>query len=137
MCVQSKTCQYRILRLPFRDTPGAWPAALAPIGPGHNQPANPGLTGGLPRAAEKPPCAAQNVTFRCVAGGTASADGAIMEDIAPPMPAERALAALDQPAPADTGPPKRISKKVRAAIDAMVYGDCKKIVEAAARRASL
>jgi hypothetical protein len=49
------------------------------------------------------------------------------------MPAKRALAALDQPAPADTGPPKRISKKVRAAIDAMVCGDCKKIVEAAAK----
>jgi hypothetical protein len=57
------------------------------------------------------------------------------------MPAKRALAALDQPALADTGPPKRISKKVRAAIDAMVCGDCKKIVEAAAKvglaRASL
>jgi hypothetical protein len=61
---------------------------------------------------------------------------AIMEDITPPMPAKRALAALDQPAataPSDGGPPKRISKKVRAAIDAMVSGDCKKISEAAAK----
>jgi hypothetical protein len=60
---------------------------------------------------------------------------AIMEDITPPMPAKRALAALDQPAPAaiDVGAPKRISKKVRAAIDAMVSGDCKKISEAAAK----
>ena len=58
-----------------------------------------------------------------------------MENITPPgTPAKRALAALDQaPAPADTGPPKRISKKVRAAIDAMVSGDCKQIKEAAAK----
>ena len=56
-----------------------------------------------------------------------------MENITPPMPAKRALAALDQPAPAGAGPPKRISKKVRAAIDAMVSGDCKKISEAAAK----
>jgi hypothetical protein len=57
----------------------------------------------------------------------------IMENITPPMPAKRALAALDQPAPADIGPPKRISKKVRAAIDAMVSGECKKICDAAAK----
>jgi hypothetical protein len=48
------------------------------------------------------------------------------------LPAKRALAALDQPAPAvPPGPPRRISKKVRAAIDAMVSGECKKIIEAA------
>jgi hypothetical protein len=57
----------------------------------------------------------------------------IMENITPPMPAKRALAALDQPVPIDIGPPKRISKKVRAAIDAMVSGDCKKICDAAAK----
>jgi hypothetical protein len=56
-----------------------------------------------------------------------------MENITPPTPAKRALAALDQPAPADIGPPKRISKKVRAAIDAMVSGECKKICDAAAK----
>jgi hypothetical protein len=56
-----------------------------------------------------------------------------MENITPPMPAKRALAALDQPAPADIGPPKHISKKVRAAIDAMVSGECKKICDAAAK----
>ena len=56
-----------------------------------------------------------------------------MENMTPPMPAKRALAALDQPAPADIGPPKRISKKVRAAIDAMVTGECKNITEAAAK----
>jgi hypothetical protein len=51
-----------------------------------------------------------------------------MENITPAMPAKRALAVLDQPArAADIGPPKRISKKVRAAIDAMVSGDCKRI----------
>jgi hypothetical protein len=57
----------------------------------------------------------------------------IMENTTPPMPAKRALAALDQPAPADIGPPKRISKKVRVAIDAMVTGECKKISAAAAK----
>jgi hypothetical protein len=74
------------------------------------------------------------VTFRCVAATSAGADSTHMENIIPPMPAKRALAALDQPAPAaDIGPPKRISKKVRAAIDAMVSGDCKKICDAAAK----
>jgi hypothetical protein len=57
----------------------------------------------------------------------------IMKDVTPPMPAKRTLAALDQPVPADIGPPKRISAKVRAAIDAMVSGDCKKICDAAAK----
>ena len=54
-------------------------------------------------------------------------------DITPPMPAKRALAALDQPAPTVPVPPKRISAKVRAAIDAMVSGECKKICDAAAK----
>src|ERR1700728_839502 len=58
----------------------------------------------------------------------------IMEKITPPMPAKRALAALDQPAPAaEVGPPRRITKKVRAAIDAMVSGDCKRVCDAAAK----
>jgi hypothetical protein len=57
-----------------------------------------------------------------------------MENITPPMPAKRALAALDQPAPiVPPDAPKRISKKVRAAIDAMVAGECKTIQEAAAK----
>jgi hypothetical protein len=56
-----------------------------------------------------------------------------MENITPPMPAKPALAALDQPVPADVGPPRRISKKVRAAIDALVSGECKKISDAAAK----
>jgi hypothetical protein len=53
-----------------------------------------------------------------------------MENI---TPAPRALAALDQP-PADSpapAPHKRISKKILAAIDKMVSGECKKIAEAA------
>jgi hypothetical protein len=56
-----------------------------------------------------------------------------MENITPPgTPAKRALAVLDDPAPAAVpGPPKRISKKVRSAIDALVSGDCKQIKEAA------
>jgi hypothetical protein len=55
-----------------------------------------------------------------------------MEKITPPgTPAKRALAAFDNPAPAEPLPPRRISKKVRAAIDAMVSGDCKKIKDAA------
>jgi hypothetical protein len=57
----------------------------------------------------------------------------IMENITPSKPAKRALAALDQPAPTDIGPPKRISPKVRAAIDAMVTGECKNITEAGAK----
>jgi hypothetical protein len=57
-----------------------------------------------------------------------------MENITPPgTPAKRALAVLDTPAPAVPLPPKRISKKVRAAIDAMVSGDCKRICDAAAK----
>jgi hypothetical protein len=48
------------------------------------------------------------------------------------MPAKRALAALDAPAPiVPPDAPKRISKKVRAAIDLMVSGECKKICDAA------
>ncbi len=55
-----------------------------------------------------------------------------MEKITPPgTPAKRALFAFDNPAPAEPLPPRRISKKVRAAIDAMVSGDCKKIKDAA------
>jgi hypothetical protein len=65
---------------------------------------------------------------RCDQAGTA--DDGSMENITS-MPAKRALAVLDQPAPAVPTPPRRISKKVRAAIDLMVTGDCKKIVEAA------
>jgi hypothetical protein len=58
-----------------------------------------------------------------------------MENSSPPgTPAKRALAVLDTPAPTvPPDAPKRISKKVRAAIDLMVTGDCKKIIEAAAK----
>jgi hypothetical protein len=57
-----------------------------------------------------------------------------MENVTPPgTPAKRALAALDNPAPAEPLPPRRISKKVRAAIDTMVSGECKKICDAAAK----
>jgi hypothetical protein len=57
-----------------------------------------------------------------------------MENVTPQgTPAKRALAVLDNPpAPAAPGAPaKRISRKVRAAIDLMVTGECKKISEAA------
>ena len=55
-----------------------------------------------------------------------------MEKITPPgTPAKRALFAFDNPAPAEPLPPRRISKKVRAAIDAMVSGKCKRICDAA------
>src|ERR1700704_5618532 len=55
-----------------------------------------------------------------------------MENITPPgTPARRALAVLDTPPPATPLPPKRISKRVRAAIDLMVRGECKQIKEAA------
>jgi hypothetical protein len=55
-----------------------------------------------------------------------------MEKVTPPgTPAKRALAVLDNPTPdVPAGSPKRISKKLRAAIDAMVNGDCKSIREA-------
>jgi hypothetical protein len=44
-----------------------------------------------------------------------------MEKITPPMPAKRALAALDQPAPAEpVNNALRITNKVRAAVDLMV-----------------
>jgi hypothetical protein len=48
-------------------------------------------------------------------------------------PAKRALAILDS-LPADAaapGPARRVSKKVIAAIDAMVTGECRNITEAA------
>jgi hypothetical protein len=56
-------------------------------------------------------------------------DGGNMENI---TPAPRALAVLDKP-PADAAamPHKRVSKKITAAIDKLVSGDCKKIAEAA------
>ena|SRR6476660_9112398 len=55
-----------------------------------------------------------------------------MEKVTPPgTPAKRALAALDNPAPTEPLPPRRISKKTRAAIDAMVSGSCKTVAEAA------
>lgn len=54
-----------------------------------------------------------------------------MENIT--QPARRALAALEQPTTdaAAPAPTKRISKKILAAIDKLVSGDCKKITEAA------
>jgi hypothetical protein len=52
-----------------------------------------------------------------------------MENI---TPAPRALAALDNPPAENIAPPKkRVSKKIIAAIDKMVSGECKKINEAA------
>jgi hypothetical protein len=57
-----------------------------------------------------------------------------MENISPPgTPAKRALAAAASPPAPDLEPvaPGRISRKVRAAIDAMVSGDCKNITAAA------
>jgi transposase-like protein len=56
----------------------------------------------------------------------------IMENTTPRgTPAKRALAVLDTPQPTEPIPPRRISKKVRAAIDAMVSGQCKRICDAA------
>jgi hypothetical protein len=55
-----------------------------------------------------------------------------MENITPPgTPAKRALAVLDNPPPESAGPPQRVSEKVRAAIDLMVTGQCKRICDAA------
>jgi hypothetical protein len=56
-----------------------------------------------------------------------------MENVTP-APAKRALAALDNPpAAADAMPTRRISKKVRVAIEAMVSGESKTIADAAAK----
>ena len=56
-----------------------------------------------------------------------------MENITP-APAKRALAALDNPpAATDAMPTRRISKKVRVAIEAMVSGESKTIADAAAK----
>jgi len=58
-----------------------------------------------------------------------------MENITPPgTPAKRALSALDNPPPAEPLPTRRISKKVCAAIDAMVSGKCKRICDRPDRR---
>jgi hypothetical protein len=46
-------------------------------------------------------------------------------------PARRALAVLDTPPPAEALPQRRISKKVRSGIEAMVSGQCKTIKDAA------
>jgi hypothetical protein len=55
-----------------------------------------------------------------------------MENITPPgTPAKRALAVLDSPPPDVAESPYRVSKKVQAAIDLMVSGQCKKISDAA------
>jgi DNA-binding phage protein len=53
-----------------------------------------------------------------------------MENVTPAS-AKRALAALDQASATAPAPTKQISKKIIAAIDAMVSGECKKISEAA------
>jgi len=55
-----------------------------------------------------------------------------MENVTPPgTPAKARARRSRHPAPAAPLPPRRISKKVRAAIDALVNGDCKSIREAA------
>jgi hypothetical protein len=72
--------------------------------------------------------AKRHAAVRC--GGTRTADGAGMENI---TPAKRALAVLDTPAPAEPIPALRITKKVRAAIELMVSGDCKQIKDSAAK----
>jgi hypothetical protein len=70
---------------------------------------------------------------RCVARLGEASTVANMENVTPPpgTPAKRALAALDNQPPAEPLPPRRISKKVRAAIDAILSGKCKRICDAA------
>jgi hypothetical protein len=53
-----------------------------------------------------------------------------MENVTPPAPAKRALATLDRPAATDAAP-RRISKKVIAAIDVLVDGTAKTVTAAA------
>src|SRR6266478_3215134 len=81
--------------------------------------------GGLLRLSKRP-SAKRDVSVRCAERRTR--ESATMEN----TPAKRALATLDSPPPADvTGPPRRISKRVRVAIGAMVSGKCKRICDAA------
>jgi hypothetical protein len=69
------------------------------------------------------------VTFRYVARRRHAPTVPSMEN---KTPAPRALAVLDTPPPdVPAGPQKRISAKVRRAIDAMVSGKCKRICDAA------
>jgi hypothetical protein len=76
----------------------------------------------------------QNVTFRYVARRRHAPTVPSMENVTPPgTPAKRALAVLDTPPAAEGLTVKRISKKVRTAIDLMVSGECKKICDAAAK----
>jgi hypothetical protein len=55
-----------------------------------------------------------------------------MRDITPQAPAKRApLTVLDDASLPAAERPKRISKRITAAIDLMLSGECKKITEAA------
>jgi hypothetical protein len=75
------------------------------------------------------------VTFSALRGPNHAPMMSTMKDISPPMPAKRALAAIDQTEPDadDRVRKRRISKRVSAAIDLMVDGECKKICDAAAK----
>jgi hypothetical protein len=96
------------------------------------QPANRTRTSSLLRLRKRP----SGKTSRAVHCEPApSADGGEHgKRHAPNTPAKRALAVLDTPAPAEPLPPRRISKKVRAAIDAMMSGRCKRICDAQTSR---
>ncbi len=65
--------------------------------------------------------------MRCAA----AADGLMVPVMMDKPPAKRALKALDQLPSVEPVAPRRISKKVRIAIDAMVSGECEKLTEAA------
>src|SRR5258705_4014652 len=74
----------------------------------------------------RPTSAPRHVTVHCASPRTG--DGARMETR---MPSKRALAVLDEPPPTEPLSTRRISKKVRAAIDALVNGNCRTVAEAA------
>src|SRR5258705_3107988 len=91
-------------------------------------PQNPDAWAGLARVIQRlfHPDQKRDVSVRCARWRTAH--GAIMELAS----ARRALAALDKPATdAVVAGRKRISKRVNAAIDLLVSGECRKINEAA------
>jgi hypothetical protein len=83
---------------------------------------------GSPESSGGYPDRCKNVTFGALRRPTGASMVPSMENIAP---AKRALAALDKPASDATIGRKRISKRVTAAIDAMVTGECKTIRDAA------
>ena len=109
---------------PAPDLPMRWRRSA-----GTAEPAETGRMGGLLRLNKRP--SGKRDLLSALRGVRPAVNYATMEK----PPAKRALEAIDQPTPAApiSIAPRRISAKVRRAIDLMVNGDCKKICDAAAK----